>query len=110
MNLGEPLDAGNGESRESMALASNPSSIGPVADSDDDPLAYELGTSSRSPIHIGEPLDADDIGTSLMVNADPISMGPNLDADGPQVWGLHQTAPPVVEIGEILDAGTLGDR
>jgi hypothetical protein len=54
MDLGEPLDAGNGEARGLIALALDPISIGPVLDAEDDPLAYELGAPSRSPINIGE--------------------------------------------------------
>lgn len=108
-HLGEPLDAGGDEARESIALAADSINIGAALDADD-PLAYQLDTPSESPINIGEPLDAGDPGASPMVGEDASVIGPNLDADDPQGWDFDQPVPPAVEIGEILEAGTPNNR
>jgi hypothetical protein len=109
MDLGEPLDAGNGEVRDSITLALDPISIGPVLDADD-PRVSEMHPPSGTSRNIGEPLDADGSGASPMAGGDPIHVGPSLDADDPRGWNFDQPARPTTEIGEILDAGTPRNR
>lgn len=93
----------NGEHRSVAAIRYSP----PVA-ADIDPSEIPIGfaSSQHPPMHLGEPLDADDpwdweAFTPLQA---PVNIGPELDADDPSDWGLLGASGPPRNIGEPLDA------
>ena len=58
------------------------------------------------PIDPGEFLEPDEGGASaLAAEQEPIDIGPQLDADEPLDWELHEAPSEPVEIGSFLDAG-----
>jgi hypothetical protein len=84
--------------------ADMPLQIGPWIDADD-PYAFDPDADLIEPIHIGEPLDADDFST-VTASTTPgprRSIGPVIDADAPFDQIDDAVEEPAIEIGPALD-------
>ena len=106
-DLGEPLDADD-DAPGANGFDADPVDIGPPLDADD-PLTQEVYPTFRSPMEVGELLDAD-FEPPPIAAADPIQVGSDRDADDHAPRSIDYTDQHAIEIGEILDAGAPGNR
>lgn len=81
-HLGEPIDAGNGETWRRFHPETDPVHVGSEIDADD-PREYALDDRSSASRHIGPLLDADtpSAGVLSFRGESPVHIGPRLDAD-----------------------------
>jgi len=107
--LGEPLNASNAEAGAPVAPEVEPIDIGPALDVQD-PLLVQPNTLAKRRGDIGDPLNADEPWRTPTAGEDPISIGPELDADDHGSWEQGHSAFPAAEIGVALDAGTPRNR
>lgn len=112
--LGEPLDADDAGAPEFLPPEAAPVDIGPALDPQDPPLNEAHGpfepARGEPRVDIGDPLDADDPLGAPTAGEDPISIGPELDANEHGSWEQGHSAFPAAEIGVPLDAGTPKNR